>query len=76
MQLLLAGSVLFRWPNEQLVVKSLGSTSTHLGGSIAAITLVGYNEKLTFTQEERGLVATMPDKKPRNCAYALNITWK
>jgi alpha-L-fucosidase len=64
------------WPDGQLVVTSLGSKSKHLDGSIAAVTLVGYNGELTFSQEERGLVVTMPDKKPCNCAYALKITWK
>jgi alpha-L-fucosidase len=64
------------WPGAQLVVESLGSRSTNLKGKITAVTLVGHSENLVFAQEERGLVVTMPDEKPCECAYALRITWR
>ena len=64
------------WPGEQLVVTSLGSKSANLNGEITEVTLVGHCEDLVFTHEERGLVVTMPDARPCDCAYTLKITWR
>ena len=54
----------------------MGSRSTNLKGKITAVTLVGHSEDLVFAQKERGLVVTMPDEKPCECAHALKITWR
>jgi len=62
------------WPGDELVIQTLGSSLPHLEGAITGVSLVGYDKKLAFKQESRGLVVTMPGDKPCEYAYALRIT--
>ncbi len=58
------------WPEDgKLVVRSLAQQA----GRITAVALLGCDDKLAWRQTPEGLVATLPDKRPRDCAIALKI---
>ena len=64
------------WPGDDVVIESLGSESSLLEETIAEVVLVGHGKSLSFSREPRGLVVTMPEEKPCECAYSLKITLK
>jgi alpha-L-fucosidase len=60
-------------PGQQMRIKSLGTGDKKLTKKIASITMLGSNEKLTFTQDADALSVEMPKNKPTEYAYVLKI---
>jgi alpha-L-fucosidase len=63
------------WPETRVAkIKSLATTSPQLAGAkVTNVSLLGYDGKLTFTQDEQGLSVTLPDKAPSEHAITLRI---
>jgi len=63
------------WPDSRkAVIKSLASGSPQLAGAkVAAVSLLGFDGKLPFTQDEQGLSVSLPEKAPSQCAVTLKI---
>ena len=61
------------WPGEQLTIKSLGSGSSVKSDAISEITMLGSDEKLSWSQDEAGLTIEMPAKQPCEHACTLKI---
>ena len=58
--------------DNKVVIKSLASGSYFIDGEkISDITLLGYNDKLVWNQDENGLTITMPEIMP--CRYAFTF---
>ena len=58
------------WPEDgKLIVRSLASGS----GKVHDVKLLGHHGKLDWKQTDQGLVATMPDRKPCEYVYGLEI---
>jgi alpha-L-fucosidase len=65
------------WPEDgKLVVKTLATGSADYPKEIGRVELLGSNQAVTFTRNDRGLVVTMSGDKPNAHAYALKITPK
>jgi hypothetical protein len=43
------------------------------GAKVAAVSLLGFDGNLTFTQDEQGLSVTLPEKAPSEHAVTLKI---
>jgi alpha-L-fucosidase len=72
------GDVLYaisiNWPRDRkLVVRSLAKKEGSDKSEISSITLLGCADKLEWSQTDKGLVVTMPEKKPCEYAYVLKI---
>jgi hypothetical protein len=62
-----------RWPDDgKLVVRSLASGA----GRVDHVRLLGYPGRLTWSQTDRGLEATLPAQKPCDYVYGLEIVGK
>jgi alpha-L-fucosidase len=59
------------WPEKQVFIRSLATTSTYAPLKIQDVELLGYKDKLKWTQDEQGLVVDLPDQKP--CDYAVTL---
>jgi alpha-L-fucosidase len=59
-------------PGTQVKIKSLGTDATYLGKTVKAVTLLGYDGKLSWKQEADGLSITCPEKWP----FATSIVFK
>ncbi len=59
------------WPTGELVIASLADGAS--SGKISAVTLVGSNTKLQFTQDSTGLKVRLPGTAPCKYAYSLKI---
>ncbi|MCW3062130.1 MAG: hypothetical protein JWQ02_3951, partial [Capsulimonas sp.] len=58
------------WPDDgKFIVRSLASGS----GKIRDVRLLGHPGKLAWSQTDRGLVVTLPDRKPCDYVYTLQI---
>jgi alpha-L-fucosidase len=68
-------AVLLAWPeNKEATVKALGNESPHLNGRrVTAVSLLGYNGTLVWTQDGRGLHVVLPDRAPCDHAFALRV---
>jgi alpha-L-fucosidase len=61
------------WPEYRTVIRSL-ATDTALGvGRISAVELVGYDGKLTWSQDTSGLSIMIPETRPSDHAVAFRI---
>jgi alpha-L-fucosidase len=61
-------------PSGTSVIKSLATNSAQLAGrKVTDVSLLGYDGKLPWTQDEQGLTVKMPDKAPSEHAVALRI---
>jgi alpha-L-fucosidase len=61
--------------NHQLLVKSLATGGPHADTLRAEnVSLLGYEGKLTWSQDDTGLHVTLPEKAPSEHAIALKIT--
>jgi alpha-L-fucosidase len=63
------------WPESRVArIKSLAAGSPQLkGAKIAAVSLLGHDGKVNWTQDEQGLSVTLPDKAPSQYAVTLKI---
>ena len=62
------------WPAGEAVVKALGTKARTAPGKITNVELLGYDEKLEWTQGPLGLRVRMPAQKPSEHAIALKVT--
>ncbi|HUJ43100.1 MAG TPA: alpha-L-fucosidase [Opitutaceae bacterium] len=71
------GAVLYAffmgWPDKEVVIAPLATTSPNLVGRISGVDLLGFPGKLQWAQNETGLTVQLPAEKPCNHAYALRI---
>ncbi|PLS79117.1 MAG: alpha-L-fucosidase [Chloroflexi bacterium] len=61
------------WPEAHVTIHSLGISSTIKAAHIAAITLLGSPEPLTWTQHQHGLTIQLPQQRPCDHAYAFKL---
>jgi alpha-L-fucosidase len=63
------------WPESRIArIKSLAAGSPQLAGAkVTAVSLLGYDGKVNWTQDEQGLSATLPDHAPGQYAVTLKI---
>jgi alpha-L-fucosidase len=63
------------WPGSRAVhIGSLAAGSPHMAGAkVTAVSLLGFDGKLSFTQDEQGLAVNLPDKAPSQHAVTLKI---
>jgi len=59
------------WPGTQVVIRSIGRAA--VVGTTRSITLLGYPEPLTFSQEDDALKVNLPATRPCEHAFALKI---
>ena len=64
--------IVLDWPGKQLVVKSL-STEQRDVGKIKSVILLGHNEQLRWSRDEKALTIMLPDKKSCEHAFAFRI---
>jgi alpha-L-fucosidase len=74
----LKGEILYAialdWPQDgQLAIKTLNSTNTELK-QIRSIELLGNDEPLKWSQDEKALTIQLPDEKPCEHAFVFKIT--
>ena len=62
------------WPEPEVTIHSLGNSSSIQADNIAAMTLLGWPEPLTWAQHEQGLTIQMPQQRPCDHAYAIKLT--
>jgi alpha-L-fucosidase len=61
------------WPEKLTLIRPLATTSALLPPKISHVELLGYADKVTWTQDEQGLTVVMPKQKPCNYAITLKI---
>jgi alpha-L-fucosidase len=61
------------WPEKQAVVKPLGVNSSVEKVKIGNVELLGFQGKVKWTQDDKGLTVQMPEQKPCDHAIALKI---
>ncbi len=59
------------WPEKQALIKALATTSELLPPKIQNVELLGYEGKVTWAQDEQGLIVEMPEHRP--CDYAITL---
>ncbi len=64
------------WPQNQLVVKTLGSSSPVKAEQIEEISLVGLDGSLSWKQDGEGLKIQLPNTKPCQHAWCFRIRMK
>jgi alpha-L-fucosidase len=73
-----AGTVVYAivlgWPEKQVVVQALGTSSPQLSARIANVELLGCPEKIRFGQCESALRVQLPARKPCDYAIALKVS--
>jgi alpha-L-fucosidase len=60
-------------PENEIIVKSLSTAIGVLNSKIENISLLGSDETIKWTRDERGLVIQAPEKLPSNYAHAFKI---
>jgi alpha-L-fucosidase len=60
------------WPGDSVTIKSL-ATGAGIKGTITAVTMLGSDGPLKFTQNDQGLTITLPAAPPCKYAYVLRI---
>jgi alpha-L-fucosidase len=61
------------WPEKLVLIKPLATSSPLKPPKIGNVELLGYSDKVIWTQDEQGLTVVMPEKKPCDYAIALKI---
>lgn len=61
------------WPDDQLVIKSLGKNSGYFDKEIKQIELLGSSEKLSWDHSNSELTIFLPDIKPGDHAFSFKI---
>ncbi len=59
------------WPEKLVLIKPLATSSPLKPAKISNVELLGYSNKMIWTQDEQGLTVVMPEKKP--CDYAITL---
>jgi len=59
------------WPDKLTLIRPLATSSALLPPKINNVELLGYKDKLTWTQDEQGLTVVMPEQRP--CDYAITL---
>jgi alpha-L-fucosidase len=62
------------WPDDAWTIRSLGAASGHSPVPVVDVALLGSDAKLTWSQNQDGLVVKPPAERPCAYAYALKIT--
>jgi alpha-L-fucosidase len=66
-------AIMTNWPGEKVTMACL--TEANLG-RVHAVTLLGHDGDLIFSQTAQGLTVTLPAEQPCKYAWALKITTK
>jgi alpha-L-fucosidase len=61
------------WPEREVVIAPLATTSPHVVGRVENVALLGYAGPLSWKHDERGLVVQLPPQKPSDFACTLKI---
>ncbi|GAB6164024.1 alpha-L-fucosidase [Thermostilla marina] len=61
------------WPGEQMVVRALGWKGKLYPGDIVNVSLLGYDQPVTWKQTAEALIVDMPAEPPCKYAYVLKI---
>jgi alpha-L-fucosidase len=61
------------WPEKQAFIRPLATTSPLSPPKIQNVELLGYKDKVRWTQDEQGLTVLLPEQKPCDYAIALKI---
>jgi alpha-L-fucosidase len=73
-----AGTVVYAivlgWPEKEVVVRTLGTSSPQLSAGIANVELLGFPEKIRFGQSASALRIQLPARKPCDYAIALKVS--
>ena len=59
------------WPEKLVLIKPLATSGPQSPPKISNVELLGYGDKVMWTQDEQGLTVVMPEKKP--CDYAITL---
>jgi alpha-L-fucosidase len=59
------------WPEKELAIGPLGTTSEQKPGKVHQVELLGYKGKLTWSQDQSALKVRLPEQKP--CDYAVTL---
>ena len=59
------------WPEKLTLIRPLATTSALFQQKISHVELLGYNDRVAWTQDEQGLTVVMPEHKP--CDYAITL---
>jgi alpha-L-fucosidase len=67
-------ATLLDWPQDGIAtIKSLATGSAHWPGKINSIEMLGSNEAITWERTDKGLKVTLPQEKPCDFAYVLQL---
>jgi alpha-L-fucosidase len=61
------------WPEKPALIKPLATTSSLSPQKVKNVELLGHKDKVSWTQDERGLTVLLPEQKPCDYAIALKI---
>jgi alpha-L-fucosidase len=62
------------WPGTQVIIPALGSTSSHVTGTIERVALLGSSNQLKFTRDTDALKIDLPDNAPSHYAVAFRLS--
>ena len=62
------------WPEHKTLIRPLATHSELRVGKIQNVELLGFNRRLEWSQDEKGLSVLMPGQKPCDYAVALKVT--
>ena len=66
-----------KWPeNKMILIESLTRLTRYEISKIESVQMLGCNEKVSWTMEEKGLQVFLPTKKPNAFGYVLRISFK
>ena len=66
-------AICLAWPEKELKIKSLSSTSTLFRENISNVSMLGVDHELKWERKEDGLLIQLPDKKPCEHAFVFKI---
>ncbi len=66
-------AIALAWPGERIVIESLKSAATVGSSDVLQVRLLGHDEALEFTRDERGLTIELPAQAPCEHAFAFEI---
>jgi alpha-L-fucosidase len=62
------------WPEKLTLIRPLATSSALRPAKIRHVELLGYQDRVRWTQDEQGLTVVMPEHKPCDYAITLKIT--
>jgi alpha-L-fucosidase len=62
------------WPDKLTLIRPLATSSALRPAKIRHVELLGYQDRVRWTQDEQGLTVVMPEHKPCDYAITLKIT--